>query len=277
MAQVNTDQLLTLALEMIGEDQVPPDSMIYQPGTRIGHVLVGLDIGVAELFMARQLGYHAVLAHRPAGYPGPGWQAYRRHAEQLIAAGVPAAAAEAAIIPGLARLQALAAQANDDAAPSLARLVDLPYLAIHTPFDEHGRAIMQTALDAIAVANSNATLADLRDALLALPAFAAATTPLLEPRQGWDAPAGKVAVAYGAYSPPDYAIARAYLTQGIDTLVCAACDPADLERLQADGIPGNVVVLGRLAAASVGIAPYIAALRGQGIEVTVFGGVIGIA
>lgn len=277
MAQVNTDQLVNLALELIGEEQAPPDTFIYQSGTRISHVLVGLDIGVAELFMARQLGYHAVLAHHPAGYPGPGSFSYRRHAAHMLAAGVPAAEAEEAIQPGLTRLNALAAAANDDAAPSLARLVDLPYLAIHTPFAEHGRRIMQGALETATSLNPHAPVADLRAALLSLPSFGAATTPLLEPRLGWDAPAGKVALAYGAYAAPDFAIARAYLTNGIGTLVCADLAPADLDRLQAEGIPGNILVMGRLAAASVGILPYIAALRSQGIEVTVFGGVIGIA
>ena len=63
MTAVTTARLMEIALEMAGWDSIPGDCAIYYPGSRIGHLLLGIDVGAAELFMARQLGYHAVVAH----------------------------------------------------------------------------------------------------------------------------------------------------------------------------------------------------------------------
>ncbi len=62
MAAVTTERLIAIAYELAGWTDTPPDWMVYQPGTRISSVLVGLDVGPADLFMARQLGYHAVVS-----------------------------------------------------------------------------------------------------------------------------------------------------------------------------------------------------------------------
>ena len=52
MAAVTTERLMAIALELAGWDAIPADSAIYYPGTRISHVLIGIDAGTAELFMA---------------------------------------------------------------------------------------------------------------------------------------------------------------------------------------------------------------------------------
>ena len=64
---MNTQELMQIALDLVGFDLIPSDSAVYVPGEGIQRVLFGLDIGTAELLMARQLGYDAVIAHHPAG------------------------------------------------------------------------------------------------------------------------------------------------------------------------------------------------------------------
>ena len=83
MAAVTTERLIEIALEMAGWTDIPPDSAIYWPGSRISHILLGIDVGTAELFMARQLGYHCVISHRPAGYPGPVATVYHQCVSQM--------------------------------------------------------------------------------------------------------------------------------------------------------------------------------------------------
>lgn len=275
MAAVTTERLMAIALELAGWDAIPADSAIYYPGTRISHVLIGIDAGTAELFMARQLGYHAVIAHHPAGYTGPVEQVYRLHVAQMIAAGVPESVAEAAVAPRIEALRAAAQVANYDHATSVARLLEQPFLNIHAPLDELGRRIMQAAVDEAGAANAHATVADLRAALLRLPEFAAARTEMAVMLGAWDAPAGKVVVSHGAYTNGGYAVAKAYLTNGAGTICCIHFPLEDARRLREEGIPGNILVMGHIAGDSVGINPYVKRLRADGLEVTTFSGILG--
>src|SRR5215471_12968881 len=148
MATVTTERLMQLALDLVGWTEIPADSAIYYPGTRISHVLMGIDVGTAELFMARQLGFHAVIAHHPAGYTGPTWEVYRYHVTQMVAAGAPKEQAEAAVAGRIRDLQARAQMQNYDHATSVAKMLELPFLNIHAPLDELGRRLMQAQIDA---------------------------------------------------------------------------------------------------------------------------------
>lgn len=275
MAAVTTARLMEIALEMAGWENMPGDCAIYYPGTRISHVLLGIDVGAAELFMARQLGYHAVIAHHPAGYAGPFWEVYRLHVQQMLAAGVRREVAEAAVADRITDFQAAAQRENYDHVASVARLLETPFLNIHSPLDEVGRRIMQQTVDSAVAANPAATVADLRDALLKLAPFAAARTEMHLPLGEWQAQAGRVIVSHGAYTNGGYAVARAYFTHGVNTLCCIHFPREDAERLTAEGISGNLLVMGHIAGDSVGINPYVARLRADGLEVTTFSGVIG--
>ena len=191
MAAVTTERLMQIALEMAGWGSIPGDCAIYYPGTRISHALMGIDAGAAELFMARQLGYHAVIAHHPAGYAGPFWDVYHLHVGQMVAAGVPADVAERAVAARIEGFIAASQRENYDHAASVARLLEIPFLNIHSPLDEVGRRIMQRMVDEQLARQPDATVAEVRDALLGLPEFAAARTQMQVPLGAWDAPAGR--------------------------------------------------------------------------------------
>ncbi|HLJ81901.1 MAG TPA: hypothetical protein VKT52_10470 [Ktedonobacterales bacterium] len=275
MAAVTTERLMAIALEMAGMERIPGDCAIYYPGTRINHVLMGIDVGTAELFMARQLGYSAVIAHHPAGYAGPHWEVYREHVRQMTAAGVPPEVAEEAVAGRIAALQAAAQRENYDHVASVAHLLEMPFLNIHSPLDEVGRRIMQQTVDARLKQQPDATVAELRAALLALPEFAAARTEMQVVLGSWEARAGRTVVSHGAYTNGGYAVARAYLTHGIDTVCCIHFPLEDAQRLAHEGIAGNILVMGHIAGDSVGINPYVARLRSDGLEVATFSGIIG--
>jgi hypothetical protein len=275
MAAVTTERLMQIALEMAGMERMPGDCAIYYPGTRINHVLLGIDVGAAELFMARQLGYSAVVAHHPAGYAGPYWDVYRWHVRQMVASGVPEEVAEEAVASRVEALRAAAQRENYDHAASVARLLEMPFLNIHSPLDEVGRRIMQRTVDACLEERPEATVADLREALLALPEFAAARTEMQVPLGSWEQRAGRTVISHGAYTNGGYAVARAYLTHGVDTVCCIHFPLEDAQRLAREGVSGNILVMGHIAGDSVGINPYVARLRGEGLEVTTFSGVVG--
>jgi len=57
---MNTHDLMALALDMAGMQEMPLDSAIYVSGEDIRRVLIGIDIGAGEraLSMAKTLGHH---------------------------------------------------------------------------------------------------------------------------------------------------------------------------------------------------------------------------
>ncbi|HEU5366931.1 MAG TPA: hypothetical protein VFU69_00640 [Ktedonobacterales bacterium] len=275
MAAVTTERLMQLSLDLVGWNEIPPDSAIYYPGSRISHVLIGIDVGTSELFMARQLGFHAVIAHHPAGFTGPTWEVYRYHVRQMVAAGVPAEQAEAAVAGRVRELQMRAQTQNYDHVSSVARLLEMPFLNVHAPLDELGRRIMQEKIDARLAKQPGATVRDVRDALLELPAYRAAKTEMLTALGDWDTPAGRVVVSHGAYTNGGYHVARAYFLNGVNTVCCIHFPLEDARRLASEGIQGNLLVMGHIAGDSVGLLPYVARLRQEGLEVQAFSGIIG--
>lgn len=275
MASVTTERLVQLALELAGWDAAPADTSVQFAGTRISHILAGLDVGTADVFMARQLGYHAVVAFHPAGFSGPVWEGYRRHSDQLVAAGVPPDEAMAAVAEGMERLEYALRRVNAGRVASVARILEMPLVSIYTPLGEVGRREAQRVADGLSARNSDPTVADLRDAFGAQPYAHAAPVPPGLALGAWGDRAGQVAVSYGAYHHPDYAIARAYFAHGVDTLVCDAFALDDARRLRREGVRGTILLLGEHALASAGMLPYLRHLRAQGLEVTPFSGIVG--
>ncbi|HVB65124.1 MAG TPA: hypothetical protein VNE17_10360, partial [Nitrolancea sp.] len=99
MAELSTDDIMGIALEMAGMHNPPADSAIYVEGAELTKVMFGIDIGAAELLLARQLGCDGVIAHHPAGgtaklnFP----EVLTRHVELMVEHGVPTTTARDAI------------------------------------------------------------------------------------------------------------------------------------------------------------------------------------
>lgn len=270
---MDTQQLMQVALDLAGFDEVPADSAIYVPGDGLRHVLFGLDIGTGELLMARQLGYDGVIAHHPVGVPHRAWRVFERHVDLMVGAGVPEEAARAAVAPKLHSLRLGGQTRNYEQVPMAARRLGMPFLNIHCPLDEVGRRVMQERIDEQLAAHPEATVGDLVRVLAALPAAQRAETEVGVALGEPDAPAGRVLVAHGALTNGGVGVARACFEHGIDTVVYIHVSPGDLERLREEG-GGQLIVTGHVTGDAFGIEPYVEALRAQGLEVDVLSEVL---
>lgn len=94
---MTTDDIMSLALEMSAYARIPEDSAIFVPAQRVRRALFGLDVGVAELQLAKSLGVDLVIAHHPPALTVDVWKVFLRHVEFMTAAGVPEDAALAAV------------------------------------------------------------------------------------------------------------------------------------------------------------------------------------
>jgi putative NIF3 family GTP cyclohydrolase 1 type 2 len=269
MAGVSTDEIVELALEQVGMTVLPGDSAVYVAGTGLQKILFGVDIGPAELLLARQIGCDGVIAHHPAGgdavlrFP----EVLSAHVRFMEDHGVPNDAARDAVQAMTMSAVLRAQAANYDHTPSIARLLEMPFLNIHLPLDEQGRQIMHRAIDLhIASLDREPTVQDAVDALYQLPEFGEAETRIMVPVGAFDHPLGRFALVHGAGTNGGYNVAHAYFQHGIDTVIYIHIAPEQADRLLKER-KGNLIVTGHIAADLVGINPFVRALEERGVEV----------
>ena len=193
---VTTEELMRIAMEMAGQTEFPADSRIHLSGKNIKKILFGIDMGVAELLVGKQLGYDCVMAHHPDPSVLTFPDVLDLHVDIAVRNGVPEAEVRE-VIERMKQNQRLARHsANYDHAPSFARLLNMPYLNIHNPLDEIGRKRMQDAIDTRCGPDS--TVDDVIEALNTIPELRDAPTNV-ELRLGKGSNrAGKTVVAHGA-------------------------------------------------------------------------------
>ncbi len=266
---------MSLAQEISGLEEVPPDSQVYLHGKGIRRILVGIDIGEGELLLAKQMGFDCVIAHHPAGGSSRlrFHEVLQRHGEMMRSHGVPSKVADEAVAELAFQPEVANHASNYDRVPSIARLLGMPFMNIHTPLDEIGRQRMVGALE---TCRPESRVADAAVALMTLPEFKRAETSIAIRHGSGSNALGRWVVAHGAGTNGGYPVARAYFTHGIDTLVYIHVSPADLRRLREDsGLRGkNLIVTGHIASDSLGINPYVQRLRQEGLEATCVGGII---
>ena len=267
---MNTEEIMELALKLAGLKEVPEDSAIYISGNNIRKVLFGIDAGVPELLLAKQLGYDAVIAHHPQGGTATidFYQVFKRHIRQMVAAGVPMEEAENAVRKRLEELEVEAHTRNYGHTVDVAKFLKMPYMNIHTPLDEVGRKLMTEKINSRI--RKNSTVQDVVSALKELPEFKNAVTQIKIRLGKAENPAGKVVVSHGAGTNGGYEIAKTYFKYGIGTVVYIHISPGDLKRLKAEK-RGNLIVTGHVASDSVGINPLIHELEKRNVSVTRIG------
>src|SRR5438132_7910204 len=261
---MDTQNIMRTSLRLAGFKSVPADSEIHVKGRRIRKVLVAIDVGVAELLLARDLGCDAVIAHHPAGGRArlQGYKVFLRHIDQLREAGVPEDAAEEAIKPKLRALELQHHPDNYDQTPSAAKKLRMPLVSIHSPCDEIGRKMIQRALKGL---DENSTVRDVVSRIARFPEFRKAASKI-EVRLGSPKnKAGKIAISHAAYTNGGYEIARTYFQNGIDTLSYIHIAEPDLTRLATEA-SGSLIVLGHIASDWLGINALLRELEKKGVE-----------
>ncbi|MEM3536468.1 MAG: hypothetical protein QXF44_01695 [Candidatus Bathyarchaeia archaeon] len=267
---MDTEEIMDLSLKLAGLNSIPEDSAIYVSGDKIKKVLFCIDAGTSELLLAKQFGYDAVIAHHPPGGTAAinFFKVFRRHVKQMVEVGVPREEAEKAVARKLEELEVEAHTRNYAHAVDFAKLLEMPYMNIHTPLDEVGRRIMSKQIRSKTQENSK--VEDVVSALSELPEFKKATTKIKVRLGKPENPAGKVVVSHGAGTNGGYEIAKTYFKHGIGTVIYIHISNADLQKLKAEGV-GNFIVTGHIASDSVGINPLIKELEKRDVSVTTIG------
>ncbi len=267
---MNTEEIMEVALKLAGLKKVPEDSAIYVSGDSIRKILFGIDAGVPELLLAKQLSYDAVIAHHPQGGTATinFHQVFKRHIQQMVAAGVPIEEAENAVKKRLEELEVEAHTRNYGHAVDVAKLLKMPYMNIHTPLDEVGRKIMAEKINSRIRKNSK--VKDVVSALEELSEFKNAVTKIKIRLGKAENPAGRVVVSHGAGTNGGYEIAKTYFKYDVGTVVYIHINHRDLEKLKTEKVR-NLVISGHIASDSVGMNPLIHELEKRNVSITRIG------
>ena len=270
---MKTSEIMDLALQLAGIDEVPADSGILRPSDDVTKVMIGIDIDTADLMLARELGADLVIGHHPiSGDPALNLhQVMKRQVELMTRVGIPITKAQKILQGRIGSVERSAHPKNFDKVAQAAELLDMPLMNIHMPLDIITEGIVQQKLDEKLTPTS--TVGDVIDALREISEYDSDTAgPAIRvgSRDDYAGPAF-VSMAGGTNGGPD--VMKAYFEAGVGTLVLMHIPEDGLKAVKEQGY-GNVVVAGHMRSDSVGINKFIAALRERGVEVIPMGGVI---
>ncbi|MDL5360790.1 hypothetical protein [Halalkalicoccus sp. NIPERK01] len=268
---LSTDEIMRLSLDLVGWDEVPADSQIYVPGEGIESALVGIDLESPEVQLAEREGYDLALAHHPVGERArlDFSNVLSRQVEFMTAHGVPTGEAEAAVSELRERVELGAHSANYRHDPSVAELLDQPYMNVHLAPDEIGRRRFVEVAEGM---DAGSSVGEFVTALEEIPELAAARTDV-EVRVGSeDNDLGEVAVHHAAGTNGGADVARAYFENGVDTVLYIHVGAGDARELSEEYEKKNLVVTGHIASDVIGLNTLIDALEDRGVECTPISG-----
>lgn len=272
---MNTEQIMQLALELAGLAEVPADSAVLVQGENIKRVLVGVDMGTAEMLLAKQLGCDCVIGHHPVGGPARADfpKVMSRQIERMMEAGIPINQAQKALAKKVGQVERSGHAGNYDQAWSAARLLNLPLVSIHTPTDIMAERVVQKKIDEAIGGNPYATLQDIIDTLMEMPEYQKTLNgPVIRVGNSKDY-AGRSFVIMAGGTNGGVDVLKAYFAAGVGTTISMHM-PEDVIQAIKDQNIGNVVVAGHMASDSIGINQLLRALEERGMEVIRMSGVI---
>ena len=288
MKGLSTEEIMRIALELVGWTEIPLDSGIHVPGKNIKRLIFTMDANVGLLHMAKQLGFDAVVGHHPCGVLPQRGEVYRRHIDLLEEHGIAREKAMKSLAEPVEtvvrriennRFRMLYYESPNQTVLEVdaARMLDLPFMNIHNPFDEKGRRILQSKIDEAALKNPHWKLGDVLKLIEELPeARYARDVYGISPNifiGKSSSGASKVVFVHGALSAPDAEIVKFYWENGFETIIALHSEFGNLERLRKE-CQGNLILTGHFLGDSLGMTPFIRSLREKGLEVVCMGGII---
>lgn len=271
-------EMLQIAMDLAGLESMPEDSgTVFDNGKDIKKVLAGIDMSAAELMIAKQLGFDCVAQHHPNGIATTDASKLfaRDHMKKLIECGVPANQAQKLAYGRIQKMHQGMHGRNIDSMSSLAKLLDINDLALHTPADILAERYSQKVLDDLAARKPDCTCGDIIDELLTIREYQGAYDT--QKPEIWvgdrSSIAGKIySVMYGVGAPSveEY---NAMADAGIGTFVTMHATPEVIEGVRKYG-KANLIIAGHMSSDSLGFNQILDAWEAKGIEIVRINGII---
>jgi len=254
-------------------DKMPADCGIIVEGSNIKKVLMGVDMDTPELLLAQQLGYDCVVSHHPRNTDTDMVNLLHDHIFKLEALGVPRNRSQKLLAERKEELSYNFHVANSRRSESAAKLMNMPFMCIHTPTDLIGEAMVQNFLDEKFKDKPDTKLQDIVEALEEIGEYKnSARKPVI--RAGAkDSYAGKIYVLMSGLTGPGPKITKEYFEAGVGTLVLMHIPEKDAKEIKDQAI-GNVIVAGHMSSDSLGINKVAELWAQHGVQTTMMSGIV---
>ena len=270
---MNTQKMMDMALELAGLNKMPADCDVIVPGENIKKVLFGVDMETAELLLAKELGYDCVVTHHPKNTNVDILKVMDSHILRLEKLGISRTRSQKALKIKTDELSYARHVANSRRSESAAKLLNMPYLSLHTPADIIGEAMVQKHLDEKFANKPDTKLEDICTALEDICEYKnSARKPVIRVGRK-DSYAGKIYVLMAGLTGPGAAVLKQYFEGGVGTLVLMHIPEKDVKEIK-EHAHGNVIVAGHMSSDSLGMNKIADKWREQGLEVTMMSGVV---
>ena len=272
---MNTQEIMALALEAAGLNEVPEDSDILVEGENIKKVFAGIDMDTAEIMLAKQLGADLVISHHPlTGSPRINlYKVMENQIDRMVEAGVPVNKAQKVLKEKMEEVERTLHVSNYDRAVSAAKLLGMAYMNIHNPADIIAQRTVQEHIDRGLGDKPKARLKDLVDCLMELPEYKKTPAgPTIRVGSEKDF-CGRIFVTMAGGTGGGVKVYKAYFEAGIGTLVVMHAKEDVIKGVKEQNI-GNIAVAGHMASDSIGMNGILVRLENRGIEVVRMAGII---
>jgi len=270
---MNTQKMMDVALELAGLEAMPADCDIVVAGDNIKKVLMGVDMDTAELLLAKELGYDCVVSHHPKNTNTKMLDVMDTHILRLEKLGVPRNRSQKALGKRKDELSYGQHVSNSRRSESAAKLMNMPFLSLHTPADIIGEAMVQKHLDEKFANKPDTKLGDITEALEEMGEYKNSSRKPVIRVGSKDSYAGKIYVLMSGLTGPGAGVLKQYFEGGVGTLILMHIPEADVKALNEHAY-GNVIVAGHMSSDSLGMNKIADKWRELGAEVTMMSGVV---
>lgn len=271
-------EMYQIVLDLIGLDKMPEDSgIVYDNGKEINRILAGIDMDVAWLGIAKQLGFDCVAQHHPAGIinKDTGELFGRDHQKKLVECGVPINHAQKLAYARIGRMKQGMHSRDMTQMRDAAKLLDICDVAFHTPADMLAEWYTQKRMDALMEKKPQLKVGDVIDELMTIREYKEAFD--FQQPEVWvgskDSFAGRVYVEMYGVGAPSVDEYNACADAGIGTFVTMHATPEVIEGVTKHG-KANLIVAGHMASDSLGFNQVLDAWASKGVEIVRINGIV---
>jgi len=234
----------------------PDTSILYgDPETNIKRIIVGIDVEVAELLLADRIrskaGLDLVLAHHPEGRAYANLhEVMRLQVDVLNKAGIAKGAAEQLLEERMFEVERRILPQNHMRPVDAAKLLDLPFMCMHTPADNHVFCFVRELMNK----ENPKTIKNVVDILTDVHEYGEAAKNSTGPRIIAGSPnrnVGKILVDMtGGTEGPRDVFDKLYKA-GIRTVICMHLSEEHLKKVKDANL--NVVIAGHISSDTLGV------------------------
>jgi putative NIF3 family GTP cyclohydrolase 1 type 2 len=225
------------------------------PSTQVKKILVGIDIEVAELLLADRIrerqGLDLVISHHPEGAAWASlYGVMQLQVDLLKEVGIPEEVAQELMDERKREVERRLLPNNHMRAVDAARLLDLPFMCMHTPADNHASGFIQKLLDR----EKPRKVQDIVEILTVIPEYKKAAGESVGPRIILGSPrrpVGRIFVEMTGGTEGSKEVFTKLYKAGIRTLVGMHLSEEHFKKVKDANL--NVVIAGHISSDTLGL------------------------